>query len=267
MGDVVARVLCTVQRSSGLFLRLLMIVVILLAKTAVRGVMGHRLTLCALWRGLLEDVDFGVKARLSCAFLRSLRRGVARSLRLVLLRLPRAMVLMSCAESRSLRALSQESETREMGITPPKRKVPRKSRFLCHHKTGIPGRHSSSVCFTLIVLWRAKTGGRGQCARRETAGPPVRRVGRRGRLRGKGTVVPSPLALSAPPHGMGRGGLPSHDPIPHEVARTWGKGKGRGGAGCPRAPPSARTGWRGDGRGGRCALVHPFRANGAARSG
>ncbi|KAH9036033.1 hypothetical protein EDB83DRAFT_2318726 [Lactarius deliciosus] len=165
---------------------------------------------------------------------------------------------------------SDSEVNNDCGITSPKRKVPRESRFPCHHKTGIPEQHSSPVCFTLIVLWRTKTGGR---ERRETARPPVRRVGRRRRF---ALVRPFPREQAAREGDCGAFPCPrrpmaacSHTtPFrANRVARTWGKGKGRRGtgSGVPSCTPSARTGWRGDGRGGRCAL-HPFRANGVTRT-
>ncbi|KAH9071522.1 hypothetical protein EDB83DRAFT_2313559 [Lactarius deliciosus] len=123
--------------------------------------------------------------------------------------------------------------------------------------------------FLNFVLWRVKTGGR---ERRETARPPVRRVGRWRRF---ALLCPFPREQAAREGDCGAFPCPRRPMAAcsrmtpfrtNGVARTWGKGKGqRGtGSGVPSCAPSAQTGWRGDGRGGRCA-VHPFRVNGAVR--
>ncbi|KAI9435307.1 hypothetical protein H4582DRAFT_2059565 [Lactarius indigo] len=93
-----------------------------------------------------------------------------------------------------------------------------------------------------IVLWRAKTSGRSKCTHRVSAGPPAARCvgpGEAGSARPRdatgGGVVPSPLALFAPPR--------------------------RTEAACPHAHPSHVNGaLRRRGR-GRCTLVYPFCAN------
>ncbi|KAH9071010.1 hypothetical protein EDB83DRAFT_2313741 [Lactarius deliciosus] len=170
----------------------------------------------------------------------------------------------------------------DLGITSSKREVPRKSRFPCHHKTDIPEQHFEPSLFysyrTMACengraqLMRAQ-GDRGpSCAMRGEAGtvrpraPLSVRTGCAGRGLWRLPLLPCPRRPVACPRTS-----PFHV---NGVARTWGKGKGRGGTTdgercalvrpLPRERDSAdRMKGRGRGRQGeegrRCAIIHPFR--------
>ncbi|KAH9159937.1 hypothetical protein EDB89DRAFT_1915365 [Lactarius sanguifluus] len=72
-----------------------------------------------------------------------------------------------CCRVVSCGAVASAALLLSLVVTSPKRKVPRTSR---PYKTGVPEQHSSSVNFTLIVLWRVKMGcGHGEHRRMETA--------------------------------------------------------------------------------------------------
>ncbi|KAH9039144.1 hypothetical protein EDB85DRAFT_1887613 [Lactarius pseudohatsudake] len=142
------------------------------------------------------------------------------------------------------------------GITPPKRKVPRKLCFLCHHKTGVPEQHSNSVNFTLIVQ-KCGVGAVNAGALRPSS-PAARHGGRRGQLglvhpfpRERGATGLSACAVRGQEEGWGQRWRALAD------GAAWPNGKGRGqgrrGEGAACGPPPFHANAEGvKGRGVAC---------------